>query len=126
MNGTSYTGNSWDAPWIPLDWNIVGVGDLSGDGKADLLWHNSSTGALATWVMDDTTFLFSVDIATVPLAWKVAHLAEITGDGKLDIVWQNSTTGALSIWAMNYVAYTSLAFSLPDAPSNTRVGTSYR
>ena len=32
-------------------WKIRGVGDTSGDGLADLLWHNESTGALGVWYM---------------------------------------------------------------------------
>jgi hypothetical protein len=27
--------------WVPNDWQIVGVGDFGGDGKADILWRHS-------------------------------------------------------------------------------------
>jgi hypothetical protein len=38
-----------------LNWKIHGVGDVSGDGKADLLWQNESTGELGVWYLDGFT-----------------------------------------------------------------------
>ncbi len=32
---------------VPLDWQIAGVGDLDGNGTADLVWRNTSTGDVA-------------------------------------------------------------------------------
>jgi len=28
------------------EWKIIGVGDVDGDGKSDLVWHNTATGAV--------------------------------------------------------------------------------
>jgi hypothetical protein len=35
-----------------LNWKIHGVGDVSGDGVADLLWQNEATGALGVWYLN--------------------------------------------------------------------------
>ena len=32
--------------------SIVGVGDFDGNGQADILWYNSSTGESQMWFMD--------------------------------------------------------------------------
>ena len=37
-----------------LNWKIRGVGDVSGDGAADLLWQNDATGALGVWYLSGT------------------------------------------------------------------------
>jgi hypothetical protein len=33
-------------------WQVVGVGDFNGDGRADVLWFNTNTGVLAEWLLD--------------------------------------------------------------------------
>ena len=33
-------------------WHIVGTGDFTGDGKADILWVNASDGTMQIWAMD--------------------------------------------------------------------------
>ncbi|MGZ8833689.1 MAG: FG-GAP repeat domain-containing protein, partial [Thermoanaerobaculia bacterium] len=34
------------------NWKIVGLGDLQGDGKDDIVWRNSSSGDNAVWFMN--------------------------------------------------------------------------
>ena len=36
-------------------WRIAQVGDANGDGNADVIWHNRSTGQVAVWLMDGLT-----------------------------------------------------------------------
>jgi hypothetical protein len=31
---------------------VVAVGDYNADGRADLVWHNASTGVTELWLMD--------------------------------------------------------------------------
>ena len=41
-----------DAPIGP-PFSIVGVGDMDGSGKADIVFHNSQTGEIQIWFMDE-------------------------------------------------------------------------
>src|SRR6266487_1510599 len=80
--------------------------DFNGDGKADILWQNTS-GARAIWLMNGTTFGSSVSLGTVAISWNIAGSGDFNGDSKADILWQNSSTGQRLIWLMNGTTHTS-------------------
>jgi YVTN family beta-propeller protein len=55
-----------------LNWQIVAVGDLDGDGRADLVWRNTSTGANYVWFMNGATLVNSGGIpAMTDQNWKL-------------------------------------------------------
>ncbi len=47
--------------------------DFNGDGKADILWQNSSTGERVIWLMNGTTFQSQVNLPTVPTVWSIRN-----------------------------------------------------
>lgn len=48
--------------------------DFDGDGKADILWRNTSTGDVAGWLMDGVTIASGAIIASgLPLEWVIAN-----------------------------------------------------
>jgi alpha-tubulin suppressor-like RCC1 family protein len=78
-------------------WQIVGVGDYSGDGTADLFWRHASSGVNAIWKSADSATQQSV--ATVgDLNWKVAGSGDFNRDGRSDILWRNLSNGYNTIW----------------------------
>src|ERR1700704_2002599 len=38
--------------FVGLPWEIVGVGDVTGDGKGDIVWHNNQSNETQIWQMD--------------------------------------------------------------------------
>jgi hypothetical protein len=61
-----------------LTWKIRGVGDLNGDGYADLIWQNVVTGDLGVWylngftVIGQTSLYTSTGVAFVPdINWMI-------------------------------------------------------
>src|SRR5439155_311965 len=85
-----------------LNWTIAGVGDFDGDGKADILWRNTSTGQNYIYLMNGTAIAGEGFIRTVAdQSWQVAGVADFDGDGKADILWRNSGTGENYLYPMN-------------------------
>jgi hypothetical protein len=72
------------------------AGDLDGDGRPDLLWHNGTTGALEVWLLEGGATRVERRITPEGLAdtaWQVRGVAGMNGDGHGDILWQHRTTG---------------------------------
>ena len=57
--------------YVPPGWNLQGAEDLNGDGKADLVFHNTG-GALAAWIMDGLTAASATVLSLNPgPSWRV-------------------------------------------------------
>ena len=67
---------------VPLNWQIAGIGDMTGDGKADVIWRNGSNGAVAVWVMNGTTVTGTGFPAAPPRIGKLGVLAISMGLGR--------------------------------------------
>ena len=48
--------------------------DFNGDGKADVLWQNTS-GSRALWLMNGTTFGSSIFLPSVATSWEIVGSA---------------------------------------------------
>lgn len=78
-------------------WSVAGAADFSGDGNADVLWHDSS-GDVELWPSAAGTLLFTAQfIGNAPPDWHIAGTGDFTGDGSADIVWRD-TSGNLDLW----------------------------
>jgi hypothetical protein len=76
------------------------VGDLDGDGQADLIWRHTQTGDLAAWLMDGSVVKQSSIMASVPFDWQIALLRDLDGDGMADVVWHR-TDGEIAVWLLH-------------------------
>ena len=82
--------------------------DFNGDGKADILWRNTTTGLNYLYQMDGASITSHTPINAVSdQNWQIQGVADFDGDGKADILWRNVTTGVNYLYLMNGDAVTS-------------------
>ncbi len=103
MNGTAIlAGEGYLRTVADLNWTIAGIGDFDGDGKADILWRNTSTGQNHIYLMNGTSILTEGYLRTVAdQSWQVAGIGDFDGDGKDDILWRNTVTGENYLYPMS-------------------------
>ncbi len=76
------------------------MGDVNGDGKADLVWCHTN-GDVAVWLGNGLTQGLKSVIATVPdPGWVIVDVGDVDGDGKADLVWRH-TNGEVAAWLGN-------------------------
>jgi hypothetical protein len=93
--------NFLNTPAIASFWAIQAIGDLDGDGRADLVWRNLNTGDVNGWLLNGLARKQGGFMGTIPLAWTLECTADINGDTKSDLVWKNTSTGGINGWTMN-------------------------
>ena len=124
MDGTTLSSAAFFTPPLVANtlWQVQGLADLSGDGKTDVLWRNTSTGQLYAWLMDGTALSSGTLLTPSVVAntgWTIRGLDDFNRDGKPDVLWHNQSTGQLYVWFMNGTTLSSATFLSPSAVPNT-------
>jgi hypothetical protein len=110
MNGGGLSGQGYTNSQADNGWQVQEVGDLNGDGKADIVWRKvgpgPDTGAMFLWLMNGTSIVGAQYLDPISTDWQVQGVADFSGDGKSDILWRNVNAGAadayyLYLWVMN-------------------------
>src|SRR6267378_6733 len=102
MNGLTIASQGYVTTVADQAWQIQGIGDFDGDGKADILWRNTVTGENYLWLMNGLTIAAQGGVNVVAdQAWQVKGIGDFDGDGKADILWRNTVTGENYIFFMN-------------------------
>jgi hypothetical protein len=104
MNGASPSAGSGatNLQFQNNSFSCAGVGDFDGNGKADIVWRNTTTGQTIMWLMNGVNAVSgSGEFANVPPPWQIVGVGDFNGDSKSDLLWRNTSTGQNSIWLLN-------------------------
>jgi N-acetylneuraminic acid mutarotase len=125
LDGTVTIAGTYLTPsrFADTDWQIRGVADLNGDGKADLLWHNQATGELYVWFMNGTVVTGGSYLTPSRFAdtqWQIRGVADFNHDGRPDILWHHQGNGDLYVWGMTGTVVTWGSYPTPSRFADTR------
>jgi len=90
---------------IGPEWTIVGSGDISGDGRDDIVLQRDSDGLVAVW--RDGNWASADFVGAAPSEWRIAAIGDFDFDGCDDFLWRNSSTGEITTWLMDGAQVTS-------------------
>jgi streptogramin lyase len=82
--------------------NCIGNGDANGDGKSDIIWRNSDTGATSIWLMDGASPREGSGLTSLQFSnntFALAGTGDFNADGREDLVWHSSDQ--TFVWTMN-------------------------
>src|SRR6266850_8559239 len=98
-------------------------GDFSGDGRADLLWRNSSTGENYFYPMNGTAIGAGEGyVRTVAdQSWRIQGYGDFNGDGRADVLWRNAVTGENYVYFMDGTSIAGEGFLRTVADLNWKV-----
>ena len=102
------------------NWNAISSGDFNGDGKSDILWQNSTTGAVDISLMNGASGTPTF-VGNAPAGFTAIGTGDFNGDGKSDILFYNSSLHEAEIWLMNGTSEVGspLIVAAPTTPADT-------
>ena len=112
QNYITYNGN----PVRPnyARWKTVGLDDMNGDGKADILFRNIEDGSYYAYILDGNTIIAQdyIRFNGNPVRpnypkWKTVGLDDVNGDGKADILFRNIEDGSYYIYILDGTTITA-------------------
>jgi hypothetical protein len=107
---------------ISLDVALEGIGDFDGNGRADMLWRNKTTGnSVMSYHRADGSVSSWPNVSNFidPVRTAAQRVGDIDGDGKDDIVWRNTVTGNVVISLMNGNLPTWISITQSPIPPTT-------
>jgi hypothetical protein len=80
-------------------WQIIGSGDFNGDGRDDILWHNTD-GTVTNWLATASggfTDNWNNFNTHTDGSWQIAGIGDFNSDGADDLLWRHDS-GLVTDW----------------------------
>lgn len=94
--GAAFLGYNNTPAAVSNAWQIRGVADFNGDGRADILWGNASELKFSVWLMNGGTRTGEITGIAPSATATIAGVGDFEGDLRADILWRNGS-GTLAI-----------------------------
>jgi hypothetical protein len=102
--------------------DIVAEEDFDGDGRADLLFRNSTSGANNVWFLSGTAIKSQANWPSMQTSMRLAAFGDYDGDGLCDVAWRDDVAGLNAIWLMSGSGLKRGAYLPMTTPSLKIVG----
>ena len=80
---------------VTAEWELADVGDFNGNGRADILWKNTTNGYLGLW-MDGTDQWVALPASNLGAGQSIIGMGDVNGNGCDDILINSN--GVLGAW----------------------------
>ena len=91
--------------------------DFNADGTDDVLFRNTDSGLVATWLMEDSGKISTGFPGGLSTNWETHGTGDFNSDGTADILFRNTETGSVVIWLMSNNVRVGIQ-SLGSLPTN--------
>jgi hypothetical protein len=82
---------------------LKAVNDLNGDGNADLLWRNSTTGEIVTSNLAGGHQVGSSSLGYFDPNYRLEGVGDFNHADGADVLWHNPVTGQVGMWLLGQV-----------------------
>ena len=104
LNDLGETKHDVGLPQPSPGWVIVGVGDLDGDSKTEIVWRRGNhTGEARIWGLDDSGQLEKdIGLPMPATSWGIIGVSDANKDSRAEILWRRlDGTGEIRLWAVD-------------------------
>ena len=85
---------------VTAEWELADVGDFNGNGRADILWKNTTNGYLGLW-MDGTDQWVALPASNLGAGQSIIGMGDVNGNGCDDILINSN--GVLGAWDISSI-----------------------
>jgi uncharacterized delta-60 repeat protein len=93
--------NTVDLPKPQGRWQISGLADFNGDGKADAIYRHGRNGRVRIVLTDGENEIGTLNLPKLKGRMRIGAVADFNDDGKADLICRDNRSGKTQLWQMD-------------------------